>query len=744
MATSAAALDYRPSYLAAAVASAVVLLLYVVTLAPSTAMWDTSEYIAAAYTLGIPHPPGNPLFVLIGRVFTLLPIAPSVAARVNVLAAVCSAVTAGLWFLITERVLVGWLRARWQRIAGGALAALVGATAFTVWSQSVVNEKVYTVSLVGLALVAWLVVRWCDEPDAPGSDKLLVLACFVMGLGYANHMAGVLTLPAMLVAVALRRPQTFLKWRLLLAGAGALVLGASPFATQPIRAAHFPAVNEGEPTGCVDQISASCTFSAKTVDRFMYNFNREQYAKPPVTERQAPFGAQIGTYWLYFTWQWVRDADGRSPGLQGALAFVFLALGLLGAWVHYARDRLSFAFFGPLMVTLTLLLIYYLNFRYGHSQAPDLGDAVDREVRDRDYFFLWSFSAWSVWVALGLMYVWESLAALLGTEANASAEPMPRPGNWAIASPVLALAFVPLFANWGSASRAGETDTADWARDLLNSVEPYGILVTVGDNDTFPLWYAQEVEGVRRDVLIANTSLMNTDWFVRQMIRRPVMEYDSARGPSVYRDRTWTKPSGPPFKITYDEADSIPLLDYLAQPMVFVAQGIRAEVQAGRLERADRLVYQLVLDNPDRTIHFSRSASEYPNLLGFGDRLIGHGLTRKLSRDSIVASDRVMNVMGEGLPGRPGWIDITASKGLWDEFDAPESLIRKDKWIDRPSVGIPYLYLTLAVALADGLHARGDTATASALFEQARAISRAVRLEGLFTPAQVPRVPFDS
>src|SRR5688572_14188479 len=154
--TVSADLDYRPSYLAAGIASALVLCLYVVTLAPSTAMWDTSEYIAAAHILGLPHPPGNPFFVLIRKFFSLLPIAGSIAARVNILAAVSSAVSAGMWFLITERVLVSWFPQRWQWIVGGSLAALIGATAFTVWSQSVVNEKVYTVSLVGLALVAWL------------------------------------------------------------------------------------------------------------------------------------------------------------------------------------------------------------------------------------------------------------------------------------------------------------------------------------------------------------------------------------------------------------------------------------------------------------------------------------------------------------------------------------------------------------------------------------------------------------
>src|SRR3979411_1467429 len=104
--------DREPSYGAAAIAAVVALLLYVVTLAPTTAMWDASEYITAAYTLGIPHPPGNPMFVLLGRVARRLPLG-SVAVRVNRLAAVSSAVAAAIWFLVAERVLSQWFELRW-------------------------------------------------------------------------------------------------------------------------------------------------------------------------------------------------------------------------------------------------------------------------------------------------------------------------------------------------------------------------------------------------------------------------------------------------------------------------------------------------------------------------------------------------------------------------------------------------------------------------------------------------------
>ena len=229
MATTAARtdLDYRPSYVTAAIAAGLVLVLYVLTLSPETAMWDTSEYITAAYTLGIPHPPGNPMFVLFGRDFTLLPIAPSIAMRVNLLAALSSAVSAGMWFLITERVLVGWFPERWQRIAGGAIAVLIGATAFTVWSQSVVNEKVYTVSLAGLAIVSWLTVRWCDEPDGPKADKTMVLIAYIIGVGYAVHMAGMLAMPAVGLAILIRRPKTILRWKLIAACVAALIFGGA-------------------------------------------------------------------------------------------------------------------------------------------------------------------------------------------------------------------------------------------------------------------------------------------------------------------------------------------------------------------------------------------------------------------------------------------------------------------------------------------------------------------------------------
>jgi hypothetical protein len=718
------ALDYRPSYLAATITSLVIFALYVITLSPSTAMWDASEYIAAAYVMGLPHPPGNPLFVLIGRVFSILPIAPNIAMRVNLLAALTSAVTAGMWFLVTERVLVSWLAQRWQRIVGGVLAAVIGATAFTVWNQSVVNEKVYTISLMGLAIVSWLTVRWSDDPDGPEADRILVLIAYLLGLGYTNHMMGFLAAPSVAVAVLVRRPQTLLRWKLLLVMAGVILLGMTVFGTQPIRAAHFPPINEGEPT---------------TWDSFWYNFNRGQYGKPSVFERQAPFPGQVGMWWLYFSWQWLRDMHNQWPVLQQLLAAVYLVLGLFGGWVHWKRDRRSFWYFGTFMFTLTLLLIFYLNFKYGYSQPHPEG--ADTEVRDRDYFFIVSFSAWGVWAALGLVFVWEAVAALFGTEktrVGSETIALPPRRNWLFASPVLAFALVPLVGNWEAASRAGHTDARDFAHDLLNSVEPYGVLITVGDNDTFPLWYAQEVEGIRKDVVVANTSLLNTDWYVRQLIRRPVFDYDARQGPEIYRGREWPKPAGSPLAMSTEEADRVPPYMEVSQPQLFRKGEIEATIMPQVLAKADLLVLRMINDAfPARPFYFSRTSVGYADQLGLGDYVMTQGLARRLlpavpqpSRDTII------------IPGE-GWVDVPRTRALWNMvYEAPASLIERGGWVDRASVGIPYLYISTAVILAEAEQRTGHPEASRRLMDVARALARSTGFESLFAedtaPAPVP------
>src|SRR5881275_2380729 len=572
--SSADALPEAPPYLWAGFVALGALILYVATLAPTTQFWDTSEYIAAAYVLGIPHPPGNPLFTLIAHTWGLLPLAAAYAERINLLAAVTSAIAAGCWFLVGERWMRSWVPARLPRRLAAVAGALSAATAFTVWNQSVVNEKVYTLSLLSIALVLWLIVRWDDQPPGEGHDHHLLMIVYLLALTSTNHMMGVLVGPVVMVLLypPLKRERAMglgglaarrIEWSqwLVFCSAYALivasglesstplklaavlfvaalvyalayarngdfavavllvaVVGVSVYLFLPIRAAHFPAINEGEPT---------------TLQALWDVLTRQQYGKPPVWERQATLAAQLGMWFQYFSWQWGRDFPGS---IQAGLAVVFGALGVLGAVRHWLADRRRAIAMTALVVTFTLFLIFYLNFKYGYSWQSE--KQLSREVRERDYFFIASFALWGVWVGMGLATLIEWISEALELRVPDGTR------RWTLATPVLLLALIPLWGNHLTASRKGETLARDFAFDLLQSVEPYGVLVTAGDNDTFPLWYAQEVEHVRQDVTVVNLSLANTDWYVRQLQRRPLATFDSSAAPAIYRGRAWPKPTG--------------------------------------------------------------------------------------------------------------------------------------------------------------------------------------------------------
>ncbi|MBT8405239.1 MAG: DUF2723 domain-containing protein [Gemmatimonadetes bacterium] len=741
----------RPPYLWALVAGCAVFLLYAITLARTTAFWDTSEYIATGHILGIPHPPGNPLFVVLARAWSILlePTGLSVAVRINLFSAFMSASAHALWFLVLHHVLRTFSKDRVFRLVGAGAATLVSATAFTVWNQSNVNEKVYTVSLLTIALLSWLIVRWQEKLGDGKDDNLLVLMAFILALSVGNHLMAFLAAPAIGVFILRVHPRVLLNWKLYPPVVIAVLLGLSIHLFLPLRANLAPVINEAAPEceTLPSSLVSIATYGNAGCEPLNAALKREQYDKPALNPRQAPLHSQFLNYLQYFDWQWARSVDGREsvlPPLRVLFTMLFTGLGVWGAMEHHKRDRTSFWYVAVLLGTLSVGLVYYLNFKYGYSIPDPQNDYTLHEVRERDYFFIVSFSVWGLWAGLGIAAIWQTVSE--------------RMKGWSRGAPVLGLALIPLVLNWPWATRHYDYAARDWAYNLLMSVEPYGVLFTNGDNDTFPLWYLQEVESIRRDVTVIVTSYLNTAWYAKQL-----RQLTTPCGP----DEDWTDdptriicqreylPNTPavytddPAAAEAEGKTAIPLDEVRAPTRgIFPADFDDATVeQIGQsyfqLDRARQFAFGEVrtvlpegtvlfpwhqytlgiLSNAlgDRPIYFASSGNAAESL-GLETYLVRHGLAFKLYEGQLL-EERPIGVipMPPDSPLTPvtgSWVDLPRTEQLADEvFVHRGDLPNWSHWPDIATLGIPNYYAWVYYSLAQAvLSDTGD----EALMEQWR------------------------
>jgi hypothetical protein len=720
----------RPPYLLALAAALAVFALYAFTLAPTTAFWDTSEYIATSHIMGIPHPPGNPLFVLLARAWDVLlsPTGLPVAVRINLFSAFMSAGTTFFWYLLVHRILGFFDGRETVRRAGAAVSVLVAATAYTVWNQSNVNEKVYTVSMFTIAALSWLAFLWRDHVEEHRGvrgatrfhdDNVLVLMVFMLALSVGNHLMAFLAAPAVMLFILLVRPRSFANWRLYAFGALFGVLGLSVHLLLSTRAGLGPVINEANPS-CPSLGSALISILGMGVKLPGYCVNltaslaREQYGKPSIFDRQAPFWAQMATFFQYFDWQWARSLSGASGYFGAGRIFVtllFAGLGGYGAWEHWKRDRKSFVYMAVLFLTLSVGLVIYMNFKYGFAQVQSMGLSAElAEVRERDYFFLVSFSLWGLWSGVGLTALWLELSEALGGGTR----------RLALASPVFLLALVPLLLNWSYANRRGDYAARDLAYNLLQSVEPYGVLFTNGDNDTFPLWYLQEVEGIRKDVTVIVLSYLNTDWYPKQLrdLTRPCVNglnpesdptriicqrpFDPRTGPRFY-DASH-KPTRSIFGLTDQQIDAISaaqVTQVTQSGMFFSARGIEVPIQQGRyLTAADQFLLSIVLQAwGDRPIFFA-STTNVQYDLGFLPYVARQGMAFKLVTPQ---EGRTLVKMPEGgnySPVLGAYMNAAVGRRLLTETFQLHGLENRDHWADDATRNIPIHYYYAYIAQA--------------------------------------------
>ncbi len=705
-----------PPYKAAIAVFGLVLAAYVWTLAPTVTFWDAGEFIATAKILGIPHPPGTPLFTVLAHVWaTLVPIG-GFAYRTNLMTAMFSAAGAALLFLLVVQVLRGRSGEKSDPIfvfGGGLAAALVSAFAFTVWQNS--NEtEVYMVAAFSIAATAWLAWLWREHRGEPKAPHILLLIVFFAAISLGNHLLALLVGPAMIVFMAhvLKneplpneedRKVEWGQWAVLagvwalligvglgnttllivggivfLAGAvyaatvgglafaatvlGIAIVGASTYLFLYFRANVGPFINEADPS----------TWSSlwDVIQRKQYP-TRSPWDNPTYPSGQGNPGRslvlvllQIQNYVQYFDWQWSNGLALTEPvfaRIRLPFTILFTGLGIYGASVLRERDRSVFWLLLVLFLATGPGLMGYMNFKPGYSLGWDGFPGIDmHEVRERDYFFTVSFQTWGLFAGIGL--------AALYRRFRIKAERDKEGGSLlASAAPaVLLVSLLPFFLNLSGASRRHRPEAVlarDFAYNVLQSAEPYGIVFTNGDNDTFPLWYIQEVEGVRQDVSVVNLSLGNTDWYLRQLRDNPVRRFDPEQAPWFAHLARDSAPAALHSMTDADIANLQPQL--LAEPLRF---------NPGRIDKIypantpvyvkDVLMLRLILENWNRRpIYYSVTAGN-SNWIQLDEYLTQEGLLLRIH--GVSEPDTLL--LGPGVYGSvPVNIPRTDSL-LWDVY----------------------------------------------------------------------------
>jgi hypothetical protein len=306
-----------------------------------------------------------------------------------------------------------------------------------------------------------------------------------------------------------------------------------------------------------------------------------------------------------------------------------------------------------------------------------------------------SFIVWGIWAGMGLAAVTRALAARAG--------PLSR-----VAPACLLFAAVPIALNWSAASRRHGADArlaGDFAYDLLNSTPPYGVLFTYGDNDTFPLWWAQEVEGVRRDVTVICLALANTDWYMRQLRDAPVRPLDAAALPGVWRNRVIPRPQLPVHSLN-DSAIGTAMAGYYVAEAQEVSLGpVSRTLAAGTvLYPNDILTLAVIRQNLGRRpIVWAPTAGR--SFAGLRDHVVQRGLGFELLSQRPDTTSPDLETGGPaGVP-----LDLPTTEQLtMDTYRYAELLQRGAHGLETTSASVAATLSLPAVALVYAYQARGD------------------------------------
>jgi len=457
---------------------------------PTIHWWESAEYSLAAGTAGIVGPPGSLLLTLLGWPVARLSLGSSPAHVLNLLAGVLAALTTGLVYAIARRLFRLTAAARtnnnsWAAlVVGAALGALTFTFSATLWEYAV-QFTPYILTALFTALLLWVMLRWWEDADHPDAWRWLALLGLLFGLDFSVHRTNALMLPGALVWILLRHPQTFRTPKRLLYGTAGLLGG---LAVQLLIIPISRAAMTRSPLFWNDPIDWSRFWDYTSIKRlgggFLVQFfpRKAAFWSVQVTDALHVLGAN------FLHWS-------GSASVLGVLPSVAALLGLV---ILYRRDRRLAIGYGLVLFLQVTMTVLFFNIPANF-------------FRTFDRHYLPVCVTIAVLMAYGLGMAMDTAARLA----------LRRMGVAAGAAGILALVPVSqVVENWALRDASHRYFTKEFATSFLTSLPPDAILFTVGDNDTFPLWYFQAVEGMRRDVTVINLAVADLPAFAEEWLQR--------------------------------------------------------------------------------------------------------------------------------------------------------------------------------------------------------------------------------
>ncbi|MDI6783617.1 MAG: DUF2723 domain-containing protein [bacterium] len=495
-----ATLMHAKSWITGVSISFIVLLIYIYTLCPTVYVGDSGELTAAAYTLGIAHPPGYPLLCLVGKIFSWLPVG-NIAYRINLMSAVFAAGAIFFLFLLLFKL----TNNRFVASAG----SLAFAFSHTFWGQANIGKSSYAINTFFISLILLCLYLWAEsrfnalkEKSNNHGTRFLYLSGLFFGLGLANHHTLLFLFPLYLVFIIYiylktvgSRPQTTarkkpqkstinrisrsrIQFPIYLNLLFFFILGLLLYLYLPLRAQSNPPVNWGIPDNW---------------ERFYSHLLRKQYGS------------------MSFNFAMPRSIDliVQQHLIYGKLLlaqftpilFIFALLGIYAIFKKNKTTKLTanFAkFYSPILryshspvhwLFIGIFLAYSLGLIYLINYRP-----TTEEITLAHVFFIPAYLSVAIWLAYGMNYLIQSLAK--------NKPQFARYTSWFF----LILPLLPLISNYASNNRRGVEFGEHYAQNVLGSLPRNAILFSIRDSNNFTLAYQKFVENQRPDITIYDMS----------------------------------------------------------------------------------------------------------------------------------------------------------------------------------------------------------------------------------------------